>query len=501
MELESKELTSRYEMLRDAVPAVSAGRWNDAAAALSRDPEIAARDAACLNLIGVVAQARHQWSRAKRFYGKAVRADHSYAPAAQNVRRLYELYAYGNTTLPIALIDYATMARIRTLPKPAGSPPTAANPVSLSIRAGATMDPVKGAWDWAGYASAIGAVALATLIGWPLVHSRALHLADTNVLMLYLLGVLWVATRFSRGAAAIASGLGVAVFDFVFVKPYYTFAVDDPQYIVTFAVMLLTAIVISTLTHRARQQSELARQAWERVETEFLRNTLLSGVSHDLRTPLAAIAGAASSLRDSNGALQPDARAALLDMICSETDRMDRLIHNLLDMTRLEAGGLELKKEWVPVGEIIGSALRHLESRLRGRPVKTDLPAALPMIQVDAMLFEQVLTNLVDNVIEYTPPDSPLEISARGTGTAVVIEVADRGPGLPAGTESRVFDKFFRAHETEGRRGIGLGLTIVRGIVEAHGGRVVAANRDGGGAVFRVTLPASAAAPSVDSSG
>jgi two-component system sensor histidine kinase KdpD len=359
--------------------------------------------------------------------------------------------------------------------------------------------------DWVGYACGLGVVAAATAVGWPLVHSASLRLASVNVLMLYLLGVLWVATRFSRGAAVLTSVLGVAVFDFAFVEPYYTFAVADRQYVVTFAVMLLTALVISTLTHRARQQSELARQAWERTETEFLRNTLLSGVSHELRTPLSAIAGAASGLCEhDDGSLSPETRAELLDIIRTEADRMERLVGNLLDMTRLESGGLVVKKEWVPLAEVVGSALRRMERRLGDRPVRTDIPPDLPMVHADAVLLEQVLSNLIDNVIEYSPPASPVEISAvsnRDGNGSVVIEIADRGPGLPPGTERRVFEKFFRAYPAETRRGVGLGLAIVRGIVEAHGGNVTAENRAGGGAVFRVSLPASSArASAIDTS-
>jgi len=299
----------------------------------------------------------------------------------------------------------------------------------------------------------------------------------------------------------LASVLGVATFDFVFVEPFYTFAVADQQYLFTFAVMLLTALVISTLTHRARQQSELARQAWERVETEFLRNTLLSGVSHELRTPLAAIAGAASSLAQTNSALNQQTRDDLLQIICSESDRMERLVNNLLDMTRLEAGGLVVKREWLPLQEVIGSALHHLERRLGDRPVKILLPSPAPMIHVDGVLIEQVLTNLIDNVIEYTPQDSAIEVTAQALDGQIQISVSDRGPGLPAGTETRVFEKFFRIHQGESRRGIGLGLAIVRGIIEAHGGRVSAANREGGGAIFGFALPLTGSPPALDSSG
>src|SRR5687767_9430254 len=231
--------------------------------------------------------------------------------------------------------------------------------------------------DWRGYAWAAAVTAIATAVGWPLHHQFGL--ANTNVLMLYLLGVLWVATRHSRGAAILASVLSVAAFNFYFVPPHLTLAVADHQYLVTFAVMLLTALTISTLTHRVREQADAARQAWERAEIEFLRNTLLSGVSHDLRTPLSAITGAASTLIETGDRLAPAARAEMLDTIYSEAERMERLINNLLDMTRLESGGLRLRKEWHSLHEVLGAALQHVEGRLRGREVRTDLPTDLPL--------------------------------------------------------------------------------------------------------------------------
>jgi two-component system sensor histidine kinase KdpD len=167
-------------------------------------------------------------------------------------------------------------------------------------------------------------------------------------------------------------------------------------------------------------------------------------------------------------------------------------------MTRMEAGGLVLKKEWQPLQEVVGSALHHLDRRLSGRDVKTDLPPDLPLVHMDGVAIEQVLANLIDNVLEHTPPQTPLGISARRAQSEVTVEVADRGPGLPPGTENRVFDKFFRAGAS--RHGTGLGLAIARGIIQAHGGQISAANRSGGGAVFRFTLPLGGDAPRVDSS-
>ncbi len=347
----------------------------------------------------------------------------------------------------------------------------------------------------AGYLWAIIAVAAMTALGWPLAHK--LDISNESILMLYLLAVLWVATRYNRGAAVVASLLGVAAFDFIFVPPYYTLAVSDPQrHIVTFAVMLTTALVISALTYRVRQQADESKAAWELVEAEFLRNTLLSGVSHELRTPLSVIAGSAGAIVEAGDNLPAETRKEMLQTITEESERMDRLINNLLDMTRLESGGLMLKREWQPIQEVIGSALRHLDRRLAGREVKIDIAGNTPLVMIDSIAIEQVLTNLIDNAVEYT--QSAIEVSARPADGGLSVTVADRGPGLAPGTESRVFQKFFRIRPAENSRGIGLGLAIARGIVEAHGGTISARNRDGGGAVFEFTIPVTGSPPRMD---
>jgi two-component system sensor histidine kinase KdpD len=243
-----------------------------------------------------------------------------------------------------------------------------------------------------------------------------------------------------------------------------------------------------TLAVERARLSEDAKAAALRVRTEEMRSSILSAVSHDLRTPLAAITGAGTALRDDRGRLGPRQQADLLDTICSEAERMERLVANLLDMVRLESGTVSPKRDWVPLEEILGSALSRLEPRLADRPVATDVPQDLPLLSVDPVLFEQVLANLLDNALKYTPAGSPIEIRARADGNELEIEVADRGPGLPADSLPRVFEKFYRgAHPGVG--GVGLGLPICRGIVQAHGGTIGAANRDGGGASFRIRLP------------
>ena len=216
---------------------------------------------------------------------------------------------------------------------------------------------------------------------------------------------------------------------------------------------------------------------------------MLSSLSHDLLTPLAGIERAASRLLEETGALGTDAGRDAARGILDDSRRMSRLVANLLDMVRLESGALEVQREWQPIEEVIGLALIRLGDRLRDHRVATSVPADLPPVLIDGLLIEQVLVNLLENALEVAPPGSPIDVSARAGPQAVTVEVADRGPGIPPGEESRIFEKFYRTREQTPGGGAGLGLTISRGIVSAHGGRIWAENRSGGGAVFRFTLP------------
>jgi len=233
--------------------------------------------------------------------------------------------------------------------------------------------------------------------------------------------------------------------------------------------------------------AEEAQRAFLKAETEALRNTFLSSVSHDLRTPLAAITGAATTLLQPEINLDPSSRQELTQTIFEEASRLNQIIRNVLDMTRLESGAITVKKEWQALEEIVGVVLNRLSERLKGRPLATHLPEDLPLVPFDGLLIEQVLMNLLDNALRYTPAGSPLELSAAVNGNEMLVEVADRGPGIPQGAEGRIFEKFTRIGGTGS--GIGLGLTICRAIVTAHGGRIWAENRPAGGAIFRFTLP------------
>jgi two-component system sensor histidine kinase KdpD len=245
-----------------------------------------------------------------------------------------------------------------------------------------------------------------------------------------------------------------------------------------------------------RDQSLLeAQQAQLQVQSEQLRNSLLSSVSHDLRTPLATIAGTATSLLERAESGSDEMLQSLVD----ESHRLARLVDNLLDMARLDSGALALNGQWHVLEEVVGVALSNVKREVSRHDVHVDIPADFPLLWLDAFLFEQVFVNLLENAARYTPLGGLIVLSASATDTAAIIELADNGPGVPAGSEDKLFDKFFRGSlaSPDGRRGVGLGLAICRAIVEAHGGRISAANRAEGGAVFRISLPRNKSAPAI----
>ena len=493
---------------------------------------------------------------------------------------------------------------------------------------------------WPGYAWGAAAAALCTLVG--LWTSPLFEL--TNIAMIYLLAVSLIAARYGRGPALATSVLAVAAFDFFFVPPQLTFAVSDIQYVVTFAIMLAVALLISNLTasvrlqanvagHRERrtallyamsrelavtrglenmaraavrhvsevfdsqvavllpeggklrypkaaampgsfrgadldvaqwvqdhgepagmgtdtlpgagalylplkgtqavlgvlavlpanprrvllpeqfhlletfagqialalertQLAERAERASVEAETEGLRNALLASISHDLRTPLAVIAGASSSLAEKGEALSPRERIELARSIYEQSNAMARLVANVLEMTRLEAGGIAPALDWHSLAEIVGAALRRLGERLAHHPVSVDIGRGLPLVRVDAGLIEQVLVNLLENAAKYTPPGTPVRVAAVAYGGELIVSVEDEGPGLPPGDEDMLFGKFQRGVPEGAVGGVGLGLAICRAIVKLHGGQIWADRRPRGGSAFRFAVPL-APAPAV----
>lgn len=227
--------------------------------------------------------------------------------------------------------------------------------------------------------------------------------------------------------------------------------------------------------------------------TDELRAALLSSVSHDLRTPLSSIKAAASSLLQEDVQWSEEARRSFAFAIERESDRLNRLVENLLDMSRIEGGALQPEKEWYPINELIHDVLGRLRPELQGREVTVGLLDSLPPVELDYMEIDQVLTNIIENAASYSPTGSPIEIDARVEDDQMVVSVADRGPGIPSVDLERIFDKFYRIKNIQTKSphapGSGLGLAVSRGMVEAHGGRIWAENREGGGAIFRFTLP------------
>jgi two-component system, OmpR family, sensor histidine kinase KdpD len=232
-------------------------------------------------------------------------------------------------------------------------------------------------------------------------------------------------------------------------------------------------------------QARLAR------ESERLRSALLTSIAHDLRTPVTAVLGALTGLRDDYERFDPDTRNELLDIAQQETERLERFVGGILDMTRLEERALEVRREPVDLGDVVGSALRRAQRSLGRRTVKIDLAADLPMLQLDFVLFEQVLYNLLDNAAKYSPPTSTVFVKGAQCNDAVVMSIIDEGTGVPDDDVERIFDKFYRAR-TGGveQRGTGLGLAICRGFVEALGGMITAGNRtDRSGSIFTIRMP------------
>jgi two-component system sensor histidine kinase KdpD len=312
------------------------------------------------------------------------------------------------------------------------------------------------------------------------------HFELVNIAMVYLLAVVVIALRFSRGPTIATSVLSVAAFDYFFVPPSGTFTVDDPQYVLTFVMMLVVGLVISHLTTSVRARAQAQARLAVEAETERIRNALLSSISHDLRTPLAVISGASSSLAERGEQLGPEERRALAHSIFAQSREMSELVAKVLQMTRLESGSLTLQRDWSSLGEIAASVLRRLEERLATHMVMLELPDDLPLVRVDTVLIEQVLANLLENAAKHTPPRTLIRVRAQASGEAIVVSVEDFGPGLPEGDLEQVFAKF---RHGGGRGGVGLGLAICRAIVRLHLGRIWAERLPGGGSAFHFTLP------------
>jgi len=335
------------------------------------------------------------------------------------------------------------------------------------------------------YVTAILGVAAITIGCWlltPLTGYAAISL-------IYLLGVLLAGMILSRGPVLLAATLSALSWNFLFIPPRFTLHIDKLEDALTFMTYFVVALTVGGLTAQLKAREHLAAQVQLAKDSERLRKTLLDCVSHELKTPLAAI-GAASQelLRLAANGQNAQMLKELAGEIHDGSYRLNRVVNNLLDMNRLESGVVQPNREWCDVRELLQSAIESEREPTDGREVRLDVPENTPLALIDHLLMEQAVAKLLANAGSHTPSRLPIEIDAECSNGRLLISVSDRGPGFPPELGERVFEKFYRG---DGRRagGLGLGLAIARGFVEAHGGKLTAENRDGGGARFTIDVP------------
>jgi len=340
-----------------------------------------------------------------------------------------------------------------------------------------------------GYAWALVAVGAATLAG----LGMQPRFDVVNIAMVYLLAVVVIALRYTRGPAIATAVLAVAAFDYLFVPPRGTFTVEDVQYLLTFAIMLAVALIISRLVESVRRQAAKQASLAIEAETERIRSALLASISHDLRTPLAVMAGASSSLAESGERLDPAERRALATSVFRQARDLSEHVAKVLQMTRLETGAIRIDRDWASVGEIVESVLARLAERLASHRVIVELPDDLPLVRVDATLVEQALGNLLENCAKHTSADTVVRVRAQPRASDIVVTVEDYAGGVSDCEFERLFAKFHHGTVEGAGGGVGLGLAICRAIVRLHGGQAWAERVPGGGTAFRFTLPLEAA--------
>ena len=347
------------------------------------------------------------------------------------------------------------------------------------------------------------------------------HINTTTVAFAFLLAVLFVALFWGSKPALLASILAMLCFNFFYLPPYYTFTIADPQNWVALTAFFVTALVVGQLSARAKQRAEEAdrgraenrrlynelKDAFERAShaealkrSEGFKSALLDAVTHDLRTPLTSIKASTTLLIEDRQTpqrgepLSPVEQDALLAVISHESDRLDHFVESIVDLARIDAGEMELRRNWGPVDEMIEAAVARSEPLLRAHELNILVGPDLPVIRVDARAVAEVIFTLLDNASKYSPAGTTITIRAeRGADDAVRISVADQGLGIPAELREQVFEKFFRnsVKEIPNRAaGIGMGLSIAKGIVEAHGGRIwIESSEHGRGTIVIFTVP------------
>ncbi|MBK7601528.1 MAG: DUF4118 domain-containing protein [Acidobacteria bacterium] len=342
------------------------------------------------------------------------------------------------------------------------------------------------------------------------------HLNSTTASLLLLLAVQFVARQYGSLPALVASLAGVLFFNYFFLPPIYTLTIADPENWIALGAFLITAMTVGELSARARRRADEAEARKAEIErlylelqeafkkasyaealkqSEKLKSALLDAVTHDIRTPLTAIKASVTTLLDEEGSARLDAgdKREMLEVIDEESDRLTHFVNGMIDMARIEAGEMRLRRLWEPIDEIICSALERAENLTRHHHLKVEIDKELPVIKVDPRAIGEVIYTLLDNAAKYSPAGTEIRLTARrGVEDQVLIAVSDQGPGLPVEFRERVFDKFYRIEDT-GRRqpsGTGLGLSIAKGLIEAHAGRIRLEDGDAGRGLRVVfTLP------------
>jgi K+-sensing histidine kinase KdpD len=375
---------------------------------------------------------------------------------------------------------------------------------------------------WAGYAVAALSVVVLTL----LLKIVGTHVNAATVSLALLLNVLFIATRWGSLPALLTSILAMLCFNFFFLPPFGTFTIAATDNWIALLAFLVTAVTAGQLSASARRRAEEAetgkreierlyaelRDAFERAshaealrQSEKLKSALLDAVTHDLRTPLTSIKASITTLLDEvrqrpsgepRVALDPEARVEMMEVIDEESDRLGRFINGLIELARIEAGELQLRRRWGAIDEILSTALTRAEPITRNHHVELDVEAELPGVRVDERAVSEVVYTLTDNAAKYSAKGSTIRITARRSGEELIeMGVEDEGSGIPGRLRERVFDKFFRATRdgdvtTQKPTGTGMGLAIAKGIVEAHEGRIwIESGREDKGTRVLFTLP------------
>ena len=337
---------------------------------------------------------------------------------------------------------------------------------------------------------AAGILIAATLVG--LLFSGH-KIPEANIIAVYILGVLIISIITSSWMYSfLASVISVLAFNFLFTIPRFTLRAYDPSYPVTFGIMFLVALITGSLASRMKEYARESAQAAMQIEKEQLRADLLRSISHDLRTPLTSISGNASTLLSNENEFSQETRMQIYGDIYDDSMWLIKLVENLLSVTRIEDGRMDLRMSAELMDEVIAEAMRHTDRNRDGRKIEVSSDEEFILGKMDARLIVQVVINLVDNAVKYTPEGAQIRIHTGKKDGMVVVSVSDTGPGIPDEQKSKVFDMFYTGtnRAADGRRSLGLGLGLCRSIIRAHGGEIWVSDNKPQGAVFTFTLPA-----------